>query len=40
MRDLPEYWKSFDYQGKVNAGGVPFEIVVQALGKRLAQKAT
>ncbi len=40
MRDLPEYWKSFDYQGKVNAGGVPSEIVVQVLGKGLAQKAT
>jgi rubrerythrin len=40
MRDLPEHWKSFDYQGKVNAGGVPSEIVVQVLGKGLAQKAT
>jgi hypothetical protein len=40
MRNLPEYWKSFDYQRNVNAGGVPSEIVVQVLGKGLAQKAT
>ena len=39
MRDLPDYWKSFEYQRKVNAGGVPSEIVTQALGKGLAQKA-
>ena len=40
MREIPEHWKSFDYHGKVNAGGVPSEIVAQALGKGLAQKAT
>lgn len=39
MRDLPDYWKSFEYQRKVNAGGAPSEIVTQALGKGLAQKA-
>ncbi len=39
MRDLPDKWKSFDYQKKVNAGGVPSARVVDDLGRGLAVRA-
>ena len=39
MRDPPNNWRSFEYQKKVNAGGVPSEIPVEALGRDLAVTA-
>lgn len=39
MRDLPDNWKSFDYQKKVNAGGAPSMRVVEELGRGLAVRA-
>jgi len=39
MRDLPDNWKSFDYQKAVNAGGAPSLRVVEELGRGLAVRA-
>jgi Mn-containing catalase len=38
-RDLPDDWPSFLYQRRVNAGGVPSEMVVDRHGGALAQRA-
>ncbi len=40
IRDLPDDWPSFLYQRRVNAGGVPSEMVVERHGGALAQKAS
>ena len=39
VRDLPEDWPSFRYMRRVNAGGVPSEMVVDRHGGALAKKA-
>jgi Mn-containing catalase len=39
IRDLPDDWPSFRYMRRVNAGGVPSEMVVERHGGALAQKA-
>lgn len=39
IRDLPDDWPSFRYMRRVNAGGVPSEMVVDRHGGALAQKA-
>jgi hypothetical protein len=39
IRDLPDDWPSFLYQRRVNAGGVPSEMVVERHGGALAKKA-
>ncbi len=38
-RDLPDEWPSFLYQRRVNAGGVPSDMVVERHGGALAQRA-